>query len=191
MKKMILVALIALALIVPAAAQLRFDVGLYKPLGISITNLPEADSELKTLSEGMAQQIWLMLPEVRLSYQLDLEPLPLKIGFGARGFSFIVVGAGWPNVFAELELGPLFVDAQIGGLLFGYYALNTFGGDFGNVFIPDLSAWYGFGQKKNFRIGGGITMFYAPDFTNELADATGRTMIPFLYYISGKFAIEP
>lgn len=191
MKKFLLCTLIALALIVPATAQLRFDVGLYKPLGVSVTNLPEADSELKTLSSSMASQIWLFLPEARMTYQLDLEPLPLKLGFGARAFSFLIIGAAWPNVFAELELGPIFVDAQIGGLAFGYYALNTVGGDFGNVLFPDLSVWYGFGQKKNFRVGGGITMFYAPDFVNDLAETTGRTMIPFVYYISGRFTILP
>lgn len=191
MKKTILVILIVIALVVPAAAQLRIDVGLMKPLGIGITNLPEADSELKTLSEGIAQQIWLFLPEVGAYYEFNFDPLPLKVGLGARAFSFLVIGAAWPNVFAEAQLGPVFIDAQLGGLFFGYYALNEVGGDFGKVLMPDLSAWFAFGEKKSFRIGGGAMMFYAPDFVDALADSTGRTIIPFIYYASAKFTIRP
>jgi len=191
MKKFILVMLIAIALVVPAAAQLRIDVGLMKPLGIGITNLPEASSELKDLSETMTKQVWLFLPEVGAYYELKLDPLPLKLGFGARAFSFLVIGAAWPNVFAELQLGPVFVEAQLGGLFFGYYALNDFGGEFGKVFLPDLSAWIALGQKKSFRLGGGALMFYAPEFVDALADSTGRVLVPFIYYASAKFVIRP
>jgi hypothetical protein len=191
MKKFILVLLIAIALVVPAAAQLRIDVGLMKPLGIGITNLPEASSELKDLSETMTKQVWLFLPEVGAYYELKLDPLPLKLGFGARAFSFLVIGAAWPNVFAELQLGPVFVEAQLGGLFFGYYALNDFGGEFGKVFLPDLSAWIALGQKKSFRLGGGALMFYAPEFVDALADSTGRVLVPFIYYASAKFVIRP
>jgi hypothetical protein len=191
MKKFILVLVIAIALIVPAAAQLRFDVGLYKPLGLGLTDLPEADSELATINETISSQFWLMIPEAAGYYELNLDPIPLRLGFGARAYTFLIAGAMWPNVMAELELGPVFVQAQVGGLLFGYYALNTIGGEFGNVVFPDLSVWFGLGQTKALKLGGGVTMFYAPELIESLSEATGRTIIPFIYYISGKFTIRP
>jgi hypothetical protein len=192
MKKFFLVLIIAVAVIVPAAAQLRIDVGLMKPLGVGLTDVPEANSLLDEVSSSMAQQIWLMLPEVGAYYEFNLNPLPLRFGVGARAFSFLVMGAAWPNAFCELQLGPVFVEAQLGGLLFGYYFLNEFGGDFGKVLIPDLSAWFAFGEKKSFRVGGGITMLYLPEFIEFLNEnEIDRTIIPFIYYASAKFAIRP
>jgi hypothetical protein len=192
MKKFILVLIIAVAVIVPAAAQLRIDVGLYKPLGIGFTEVPEVNSELDDINKNIASQIWLMIPEVGAYYQFGLDPLPIRFGIGGRAYTAIVATVVWPNAFAEVQLGPLFVEAQLGGLFFGYYVLNTVGGEFGKVFIPDLSAWFAFGEKKTFRIGAGVTMFYAPDAVAALNDATGgRDIVPFIYYASAKFSIKP
>jgi hypothetical protein len=191
MKRLILVLAITAAVIVPASAQMRIDLGLWKPLGIGFTQVPEVNSELEKANDVISSQIWLMIPEVGAYYEFNLKPLPLKFGVGVRALTAIIATAGYPNAFAELELGPLEIEAQIGGLFFGYYVLNTIGGEFGKVFIPDLSAWLALGKNKSFRIGGGATMLYAPDAVNELNDSSGRTVIPFIYYASAKFVIRP
>jgi hypothetical protein len=191
MKRLILILAIATAIVVPSTAQMRIDLGLYKPLGIGFTEVPEASSELEKVNDVISSQIWLMIPEIGAYYEFNLAPLPLRFGVGVRAITVIVATAGYPNAFAELELGPVEIEAQIGGLAFGYYVLNEFGGDFGKVFIPDLSAWLALGKKKSFRIGGGVTMLYAPDAVAELDDSTGRNIIPFIYYASAKFVIRP
>jgi hypothetical protein len=191
MKRLILILTIAAAIIVPSSAQVRIDLGLWKPFALGFTDPPVDGSDLKKANDIIASQIWLMIPEIGAYYEFNLEPLPLRLGIGARVFSVILATMGYPNAYAELELGPLEIEAQIGGLAFGYYVFNTVGGDFGNVFIPDLSAWLALGKKKSFRIGGGATMLYAPDAVDELDASTGTSIIPFFYYASAKFVIRP
>jgi hypothetical protein len=191
MKRFLLILAIAAAIVVPASAQMRIDLGLWKPLGIGFTEAPDVNSELEEVNDVISSQLWLMIPEIGAYYEFNLEPLPLRFGVGVRALTAIVATVGYPNAFAELELGPVEIMAQVGGLAFGYYVLNTFGGDFGAVFFPDLSAWLALGQKKSFRIGGGMTMLYAPEAVAELNESTGKDIIPFIYYASAKFVIRP
>ncbi len=183
MRKAILALLAILVLASPLAAQLRVDVGIEKPLSLGATNSEEAEDDFDDASEFVREQLWLFFPTVSAYYEWDLEVV--KLAAGVRAYTFIVVGALWPNLLAELNFGPLYVDAQLGGLLFGYYALNTGGLDAGKVLIPDISVWLGLGKTRSFRIGAGFMGLYIPVLVEE-AD-----IIPYMGYIGAKFSLKP
>lgn len=181
MKKVIVATLLLALALGTAFSQIRIDIGVDKPMGIGVANNAAASDDLDDASDFIREQWWLFLPTAGAYYQFDLAPI--KLGVGIRAYTFLVLGAAWPNVYAELPLGPFFLDAQVGGLLFGYYALNNGRIDVGNVFVPDLSAWLGLGKTKGLRLGAGVLAFYAPD---TLGDS-----MPFMPYIGLKITIMP
>ncbi len=176
MKKLILVILIASAIIVPAAAQARLDVGFLAPRGLGVSTSGGTDT---TLGKTMADWPFIPIPEVGLYYQFDLSMV--KVGLGARCFTALIESFAWPNAYAELDLGPAAIEAQIGGGLFVLFGAAGTSTGTGAVFFPDLSAWLKIGKKGILRLGGGAIGLYAPD---ALADN-----ILFLVYLGGKAAI--
>jgi hypothetical protein len=175
MRKFLMVAFIAAALAAPVAAQLRLDVGIDVPKGIGTT----LSSDFDQSARDFLAKAFIPIPDVALHYQFDLGII--KLGAGVRAYTFIVASVLWPNVFAELDVGPLAVEGQIGGGLFAYSAISTGGIESGRVFFPDLSAWYAFGQKRVFRLGCGAIGVFLPN-----QDVNG---LPFVFYIGGKAAI--
>jgi hypothetical protein len=177
-RAMIVVLLLALAM-GAAFAQFRLDIGITIPKGMGaaqsgdVTTFDEAADFLSTY--------FIPLPEASLLYKADLGMF--KVGGGVRSFTVILASFLWPNLFAEVELGPVILEAQIGGGLFGYYALAAGGFETGNIFIPDLSAWFAVGKKKILRLGGGAMGFLAPDLFSS-------DTVPFLLYFGGKAAID-
>jgi len=85
----------------------------------------------------------------------------------------------WPNAFAEIDLGPVVVEAQVGGGGFLFFGLVS---DFqtGRVFFPDLSAWLKLGKEGNLRLGAGAIGVYLPEQTSDL---------PIVFYLGGKIAL--
>ena len=73
--------------------------------------------------EGILSDYFIPFPEAGLYYQWDLGPVNLAAG--GRFFTFILETVFWPNLLAEVELGPVFLDAQVGGLLFGMFGILT------------------------------------------------------------------
>ncbi|HWP68860.1 MAG TPA: hypothetical protein VN437_06110, partial [Rectinemataceae bacterium] len=62
----------------------------------------------------------------------------------------------YPIAQVELALGPVAIDASLGGYFFGSYAIgNVAAFEAQDILLPDLSVWFGLGEKKIFRIGGG------------------------------------
>ncbi|MCA1950917.1 MAG: hypothetical protein LDL24_10110 [Treponema sp.] len=92
-------------------------------------------------------------------------------------YTFLLASIFWPNAFIEADIWNLTAVAQMGGGIFGMYALGQTRFESGKVFMPDLSLWYRFGNS--FRLGGGAIGIMLPESTN----------IGFLYYIGGKFNI--
>jgi hypothetical protein len=174
MKKLVLVLLIALALIVPALADARLDIGFIAPRGIGASAGGTTE-----ISDAMASWPFIPIPEVGLYYQLDLSAI--KIGLGARCFTALVESFAWPNAYAELDLGPVAIQGQIGGGLFVAFGALGSGSGTGAVFFPDLSAWLKLGKKGVLRLGVGAIGLYAPD--------TFGDDILFLMYLGGKAAI--
>jgi hypothetical protein len=171
----VIVALILLA--VPAFSQLRLDLGLDVLKGL---NLSSGDTTLgETISNWPSIPIPIPLSDVGLHYQFFLGPV--NLGLGIRGFPLMLESMAWPNAFADLELGPVTIEAQVGAGLFAAFGLsnNLY---FGRVLIPDLSAWFKFEATGAFRLGGGIIGLYVPD-------ALGSS-IPILVYLGGKVVLQ-
>jgi hypothetical protein len=178
MKKSLVVLMILVLLAAPAFAQWRIDVGAIVPRGAGLS----IGGSTETMIGGVDMESWpfIPLPEAGLYYTGALGPLTL--GIGARAFTLIVETFLWPNAFAELNFGPLALQAQFGGGFFAMFGIIT-AAEFGQVFIPDLSAWFKIGKKGNLRLGGGLVGLYMPEITDTDA-------IPFLYYLGGKVAIQ-
>ena len=177
MKRMLIVIVALILLAVPAFSQLRLDLGLDEMKGLGPSSGETTLGE--TFSNWQSIPIPIPLSDVGLHYQFYLGPV--NLGFGIRGFSLILESMAWPNAFADLELGPVTIEAQVGGGLFAAFGLiNSL--DFGRVLIPDLSAWFKFEATGAFRLGGGAIGLYVPN-------ALGST-IPVLVYLGGKVVLE-
>ncbi len=178
MKKSLVVLVILILLATPVFAQWRLDVGAIVPRGAGLS----LGGETEAIIGGVDMAAWpfIPFPEAGLYYTGNLGPVSL--GIGVRAFTLILETILWPNAFAEVNLGPLAIQAQLGGGLFAMVGVASSTAT-GQVFMPDLSAWLKIGKKGNFRLGGGLIGLYMPEIT-------GTDAIPFLVYLGGKVAIE-
>jgi hypothetical protein len=177
MKRTVVVAALLAVLAFPAFSQLRIDIGVDVPMTLGVIG----NGEVNTSNEAgdfLRSHIF-PFPEASLYYQFSAGPL--TIAPGVRCFTFIFESVLWPNVMAELELGPVFLQAQLGGLLFVAFGLYS-NADFGQVLLPDLSAWVGIGKERRFRLGGGVIGLFLPDLTTS-----GMGIAP---YLGGKIALD-
>ncbi|MGA2546906.1 MAG: hypothetical protein ABSF43_10185 [Rectinemataceae bacterium] len=166
---------IALVAIPSITAQARLDVGVIAPRGAGLT-LGNGTTDF-----GSQVDSWpfIPVPEAGLYYQDDLGFL--KLGLGGRAFTMIFETIVWPNAFAEFDFGKVAIEAQFGGGAFLLFGLLPAQANIGSYFIPDISAWYKFGKKGIFRLGGGVIGLYLPQV---LGDA-----LPFLIYLGGKVSV--
>lgn len=174
MKKTILTTVVlSVLLAAPAFAEWRIDAGVDVPWGVgnAISTLGgSSTSGVNILESGVFP-----VPEGNFLYQAPVGPV--KLGIGIRAFSLIVESAAWPNAMAEVNLGPVAIDLQVGGgvfLFFGLFSDLTTGA----VVIPDLSAYFKLG--KIFRLGGGGMLFYDPNLSSS--------GVPYVIYLAGKLS---
>ena len=174
MKKIVFSLVLALAIIAPAMADWRIDIGFDIPRGLG--GLAEGEAVISEEAGDFFDQYIFPFPEAGVYYQKEFGAL--RVGGGLRVFTFILESVYWPNAFVELDLGKVVFAFQLGGGLFGMFGLYN---DLqtGQVLIPDLSAWFKIGSA--FRLGGGALGVMLP----ELGDA-----VVFAYYLGAKFAIE-
>ncbi|UCF97552.1 MAG: hypothetical protein JSV89_20620 [Spirochaetaceae bacterium] len=176
MKRIVLVVALIAIIALPAFSQLRLDVGVDVPMNIYAVGGGEIQSSSE-VGDFLKSHI-LPFPEAGLYYQFSAGPI--RIAPGVRVFTFILESALWPNVMLELALEPVFIQAQVGGLLFLFFGLAN-QAEFGQVFFPDLSIWIGLGKERRFRLGGGLLGMYFPELTTE-----GIGVVP---YIGGKISL--
>ena len=159
MKRIILVAAFAAVLVFPAFSQARIDIGVDVPMTIGVIG----NGEIETSNEAgeFLKEHILPFPEASFYYQFSAGPITLAPG--VRCFTFILESVLWPNIMAELDLGPVFIQGQLGGL-------------------PDLSVWVGLGKERRFRLGGGVLGMMLPELTTE-----GMAIVP---YLGGKIALD-
>ena len=169
-KYMVIVVLIALCL-VSVSGQTRLDLGIDIPLRIS------AVVEGSELADGVDVPYTLPFPSAGLYYTFGAGPL--NLGVGARMYSLILLSALWPNVIAEMDLGPAVLQAQLGGGAFMFFGLVS-EIHAGAVFIPDLSVWFKLG--RTLRLGGGAMGLFIEDFA--------ATALPVVFYVGAKAAIR-
>ncbi|OHD27588.1 MAG: hypothetical protein A2064_13490 [Spirochaetes bacterium GWB1_66_5] len=170
--------MLTVALAYPAFSEVRLDLGVDVPLvaGFISGGDVTSSSEIGTF---LTEHIF-PFPEASIYYQFKVGPL--RVAPGVRFFTFILESVMWPNVIAELELGPVFIEGQLGGLVFGYFGVVT-GLEFGQVLIPDLSIWVGLGKKKMFRLGAGAIGLMLPEISTS--------QMLFAGYIGVKVSLTP
>ena len=177
MKRIILVAAFVAVLVFPAFSQARIDIGVDVPMTIGVIG----NGEIETSNEAgeFLKEHILPFPEASFYYQFRAGPITLAPG--VRCFTFILESVLWPNIMAELELGPVFIQGQLGGLFFAVFGLYS-NVDYGAVLLPDLSVWVGLGKERRFRLGGGVLGMMLPELTTE-----GMAIVP---YLGGKIALD-
>jgi hypothetical protein len=175
MKKKMLVAAVLILMSLPVFAGFRLDIGLEAPISAGATNGTSG------IGTSIGDIPFLPIPEIAIYYLWDIGPV--NLGLGLRAYSIILESVAWPNLVAEFNLGPFVIQAQLGGGFFAAFGAAGNATAFGQVAIPDLSAWFKFGKTEAFRLGGGIMGFYAPA-------ALGSNSIIGLFYLGGKVALE-
>jgi hypothetical protein len=178
MKRAVLLVVLALVLAYPAFSEIRLDLGVDVPLvaGFISGGDVATSSEIGTF---LTEHIF-PFPEASIYYQFHVGPF--RLAPGLRFFTIILESVLWPNLIAELELGPVFIEAQLGGLVFAYFGLVS-GVEAGQVLIPDLSVWVGLGKKKIFRLGGGVMGLMLPEISTS--------QMLFVGYLGAKVSITP
>ena len=176
MKRIVLLAVFITVLVFPAFSQVRLDLGVDIPMNIYVVGAGEIESS-SDVGSFLRDHIF-PFPEAGLYYQFSVGPL--KLAPGVRVFTLIFESVLWPNLMAEIQLDPVFIQAQLGGLLFVFFGLAN-DAQYGEVFFPDLSIWIGLGKERRFRLGGGVLGMYLPDLTTE-----GIAVVP---YIGGKVSL--
>lgn len=176
MKRRIGIVLVVLILFgtLGAGAQVRFDLGVDVPRGVGAV---VGSSVGGTDFSGLGASFF-PFPEASVYYSFGGGLI--TGGIGLRAFTLILESVAWPNAFVELSLGPVVIEAQVGGGLFLIAGLAT-DAQFGKIFFPDLSAWFKIG--KSFRLGLGAIGLFVPgvDLSVDL---------PFVYYFGAKFIIS-
>jgi len=180
MKKLILCFALIAAISVPAAfSQLRFELGANVPVAAMLLSGGE-------LSEGsiplIGEDIFVAVPNSSLLLQANLGLL--KIGVGVKVQSLMLMAyAAYPNAQVEIALGPLSIDASLGGYYMGFYAIGEgFGATELDALIPEASVWLALGKKKAFRIGAGAIGLLPTSF--DLSD------VPLIAYGGMKIVLE-
>lgn len=162
MKKLILCLVMIAAIAVPSAfSQLRFEIGANVPFGLTSVT-PAGDlGDIWTL---VGEDVFIPIPNSSLLLQADLGLLKVGVGVKVHSVMFLLY-VGYPNAQVELELGPLCIDASLGGYYLGSYVIGTgFLANQLDVLIPEASAWLALGKSKAFRIGVGAIGLMPTDF---------------------------
>jgi hypothetical protein len=183
-KKAVLVLLVLALMAAPVFAGFRADLGINVPFGSGVYSGGTLD--WKFFGSGGSFPV-IPIPEVGLSYQVPLGFIHL--GVGIRALPLIVANVAWPNAYAEFNLGPVVLEAQVGGGAIGYYIAGGKPGLYtGAVLLPDVSVWLAPGPKRSFRIGvGALGIMTSSDSFKDI------TSIPVgLFFYGGvKFVINP
>lgn len=172
-RSLILIALFLTIATLGLGAQVRFDVGVDVPRGVGAL----VGKDVGTVDFSGLASSFFPFPEAAVYYRFGEGTV--TGGIGMRAFTLIIETVAWPNAFVEVTLGPVVVEAQVGG---GLFALAGLANDvqFGKIFFPDLSAWLKIG--KSFRLGGGAMGLFVPGVDLSVN-------LPFVYYFGAKFTI--
>ncbi len=180
MKKTFIVLFLILALVPSAFGQFRFEIGANAPVAAGFIT---GDGTLYgDYLDVIGSAGLIPIPNLALLLQANLGGV-LKIGAGVKAQSILVASIAYPTAQIELSLGALSIDAGIGGLYFGYYALgNLYGLETQDLLLPELSVWLGLGKRHSFRIGGGAI--------GILSSSLDISEVPFVGYAGFKVVLE-
>ncbi len=136
-----------------------------------------SDPETGETANEARETLKFPFPYGQLAYNFDLGMF--DIGLGAKAYTFIVVSAIYPLVYADVSLGPVVVHGGLGGGFFWF--VSPFGQKTlsGNVFLPEVGAYVRIG--KAFQLG--VTSVF---FISESTDIA----MPYVICISGRFVFD-
>ncbi|RLD35535.1 MAG: hypothetical protein DRI73_02420, partial [Bacteroidetes bacterium] len=119
-----------------------------------------------------------VFPNAIVAYQFPIGPV--KTGIGLKAYSLIIESVLWPVIYAELDLSPIVINANLGGLGFYWFGIiPDLGFKTSNVIIPDLNIAVKLG--KSFRLGIGAMAF--PGIKGL------ENITPYTIYLTGRFSI--
>ncbi len=158
MKQMILIILVLGLTAGFAFAQERenpgsqWDIYLHIPYMVGI-HTDDADA-------SAALDYTFLVPEVNWHYYFGTEKLHLGVGLDL--FTLIVESLVMPSVAVETFQGPFVLTGRVAGGAFLLFGLVNYS-DFGSLFLPEVSATFRFGEKKQFGLGTAVKFMIAPD----------------------------
>ncbi|MFA5852697.1 MAG: hypothetical protein WC820_08350 [Spirochaetales bacterium] len=179
MKKVLICLVLICAISVPAAfSQFRLELGVNAPVAVGYVTGSGTDGDIASTIEESG-----IIPIPNLALLLQANLGLVKIGVGVKAQSVIVYSLAYPVAQLELALGPLAIDASLGGYYFGYYAVgNVYGVEQMDILLPDLSVWLGFGKKQTFRLGAGAI--------GAIPSSFDLSAVPFVAYAGLKIVLE-
>jgi hypothetical protein len=179
-KRFFLALTIVLVVAVPSVfSQVRFEIGANAPLGNGY--LSGSASYFSDFTKTIKDAGLIPIPNAGLFLQGSLGSV--KLGLGVRAYSILIFSAAYPSALAELNLGPVSIEAGFGGYYFGYYAIgNYFGFKQLDILLPELSVWFALGPSRNLRIGAGAIGAFQSNF--DFGE------VPFVYYAGLKLVLE-
>ena len=182
-KRFLCLALIFLAAAPFAFSQIRFEIGANAP--VAVGSATASGSDIANIFTTISDFGIIPIPNLGLFLQANMGFL--KLGLGAKVQSLIVYSMAYPTAQVELALGPVMLDASVGGYYFAYYGIGNISGLVQlNYLIPDLSAWIAFGKNHTFRIGGGAIGVVPIDSLSSLSSLE----LPFIAYAGLKIVLE-
>jgi len=175
MKKLVLMLIIATLVSAGVFAEVRLDLGIKAPLEIGIEGLTDEDGNAIDASIPVPE--FLPIPSGMIAGQLGLGPI--KLGAGLNVYSVIVQTLLYPAVYAELDIGFLAAQLNLGGFVFGTFGIAGSSLSTSDLLIPDLSAHLKLGI---FQVGLGVAAFTS---SNVVEDA-----FPYVAYFSAKVSLD-
>lgn len=173
-KRLVLVCVMLVLLlgsVMQLQADMQIDIGVNAPYYLGVTT---EDDDAGDLLDYL-----FLFPDVKLNWLYDVGPV--RLGGGARLFTVILQSAVYPILTVEADVGPVVLNANVGGglfLLFGLYtAIET-----SAVFLPELTAAYRF--NDSFSVGTGALFLFAP----EVADLSTFAYVGTVF---ARFTIRP
>lgn len=155
MKKLLLVSVLVLAIAAPAAfGQLRLEVGACAPLFRGTVSVDDGFTDYVDIIGTE------FIPMLDGGVFLQADAGIVKIGVGVKARSIFLKNViAYPAAQVEVGLGPVAIDASLGGYYFAGYDFPSKSGSFGqqDALAAELSAWFGLGKDHRLRLGGGLS----------------------------------
>ncbi len=161
MKKILFLFLLIL-ISIPIFAGFQTDIDVHMPYYMGVA--------LEDQSAGDAMEYAFIIPDARFTYYLGLDFL--KVGVGLKAYTIILQSFIYPTLNVESHIGPLVLNANAGGYIYGLFGLiNSI--ESGELLFGEASVAYRFGV---FSLGTGVVLMSSPELLSNSAAAFAGTV---------------
>ena len=161
MKKILFILLIVL-ISVPVFAGFQFDIDVNVPYYMGVTF---HDQEM-----GDAMEYAFIIPDAKLTYYMGFKLL--KVGVGLKAYTAIIQSFVYPTLNVESKVGPLVLNANLGGYVYGLFGLTN-SVETGELLFGEATVAYKFGLLS---LGTGVIMISSPELLDDKAAAFAGTV---------------